>query len=157
MIQQKMIVDVAHLNEAGFEDVYQLCRQAKYPFVCSHGNCRALCDDPRNLSDTQLRAIGEVNGMIGIFGAAKFVSSDPHANIHHLIHHISHARLKVGDENVGIGSDFGGISKVLDGFEAVSSFNHLAGKLYKRGFKKWQVEQTLSENWLNFYRRIWSK
>ena len=46
-----MIIDVAHLNDAGIRDVLKF---TKKPFVASHSNARHLCSHPRNLNDELL-------------------------------------------------------------------------------------------------------
>ena len=74
-VQDKgMILDVSHLNDAGFWDVVRL---AAKPFIASHSNCRALCDVPRNLTDDQLRAIRDADGIVGINSFNRFVHADP--------------------------------------------------------------------------------
>lgn len=51
LLSKKMILDVSHLNEVSFWDITQL---TEGPIIASHSNAKALCDVPRNLSDTQL-------------------------------------------------------------------------------------------------------
>ena len=58
-----MLLDVSHLNEAGFWDVSELTAA---PFIASHSNARALCDTPRNLTDDQLRALAQTGGVVGL-------------------------------------------------------------------------------------------
>src|SRR5258708_4159673 len=50
-----ILVDVSHLNEAGFWDVASL---ALAPLVATHSNAHALCASSRNLTDDQVDAIG---------------------------------------------------------------------------------------------------
>ena len=64
LIQAKgMLLDVSHLNDAGFWDIVKL---AKKPIVASHSNSRVMCDVPRNLTDDQLRAIRDLDGVVGL-------------------------------------------------------------------------------------------
>ena len=65
-----MIIDVAHLNDAGIRDVLKF---TKKPFVASHSNARHLCSHPRNLNDELLKAIGERGGVIGLNYYAYFL------------------------------------------------------------------------------------
>lgn len=62
MEQLGMLVDVSHLTDAGFYDVAKMAEQ---PFVASHSNARAICPHPRNLTDDQLKIIGEMDGFVG--------------------------------------------------------------------------------------------
>lgn len=68
-----VMVDVSHASDEGFWDV---CQAATRPFVASHSNCRALCDNPRNLSDEMIRALAERGGVAGINLATGFLSGE---------------------------------------------------------------------------------
>ena len=75
LIQAKgMLLDVSHLNDAGFWDIVKL---AKKPIVASHSNSRVMCDVPRNLTDDQLRAIRDLDGVVGLNSFNIFVDHDP--------------------------------------------------------------------------------
>ena len=68
-----VMVDVSHVSDAGFWDV---CESATKPFIASHSNCRAICSNPRNLSDEMIRALAEQGGVMGINMAAGFLSEE---------------------------------------------------------------------------------
>ena len=61
MQQLGMLVDTSHQNEDGFWDIVDI---ATAPIIASHSNCRSLCDVPRNLTDEQLRAIRDLDGVV---------------------------------------------------------------------------------------------
>ena len=58
-----VIVDVSHVHEKTFWDVV---RVAKRPFIASHSCAAALCPLPRNLTDDQIRAVGDSGGVVGL-------------------------------------------------------------------------------------------
>lgn len=58
-----VMVDLSHASDDGFWD---MCGLATKPFVASHSNCRALCDNPRNLTDDMIRALAERGGVVGV-------------------------------------------------------------------------------------------
>ncbi len=58
-----MIIDVSHVHERTFWDV--MAHSTK-PVIASHSNCAAICPTGRNLSDAQIEAIANKQGMIGI-------------------------------------------------------------------------------------------
>lgn len=64
-----ILVDVSHLNEAGFWD---LARLEPGPIVATHSAAHALCGASRNLTDAQLDAIGASGGLVGIVFACSF-------------------------------------------------------------------------------------
>lgn len=58
-----MMVDVSHLSDKSFYDVLNT---TKTPVIASHSSTRALCCNPRNLSDDMLLALRENGGVIQI-------------------------------------------------------------------------------------------
>ncbi len=80
-------VDVSHLNEAGFWDLF---RVGLRPPMASHSCCRALCDHFRNLTDDQIRAMIQYGGFIGVNFYPHFLSQDGKADSVTLAQHIDH-------------------------------------------------------------------
>ena len=58
-----MLIDVAHASHATLRDVTSL---ASKPLVVSHTGVKGTCDNNRNLSDEELRAVAATGGVIGI-------------------------------------------------------------------------------------------
>ena len=56
-----MMIDVSHVSDQSFYDVLKL---SKVPVIASHSCSRALCDNPRNLTDDMLRALSANNGVV---------------------------------------------------------------------------------------------
>ncbi len=69
-----IMVDVSHISDKSFEDVLAVTRA---PVVASHSSCRALCDNPRNLSDDMLRALKKNGGVIQLCILADYVKTMP--------------------------------------------------------------------------------
>ena len=97
-----MIVDVSHLSEAGVDHV---CRVAARPFVATHSSCHALHPHPRNLTDSQLCAIAQSGGMVGINSFGAFLAAEKPC-LGDFVTHIDHAVGVAGAESVGLGCDF---------------------------------------------------
>ena len=74
MQEKGMLLDVSHLNDAGFWDVVKITQK---PFIASHSNSRAMCGVLRNLTDDQLRAIRDINGVVGLNAFNIFIDDDP--------------------------------------------------------------------------------
>jgi membrane dipeptidase len=68
-----IMVDVSHLNEAGFWD---LARLDLGPIVATHSGVHAVCPTSRNLTDAQLDAVGASGGLVGIVFAVRFLRPD---------------------------------------------------------------------------------
>ena len=104
-----ILVDLSHLNEAGFWDVARL---EAGPLVASHSNAHALCAVSRNLTDAQLDAIGGSGGLVGIVFACPFLradfANDPDTPIESIVAHARYVADRIGVEHVALGSDFDG-------------------------------------------------
>jgi membrane dipeptidase len=104
-----ILVDVSHLNEAGFWDLAGLDAG---PIVASHSGAHALCAASRNLTDEQLDAIGRSGGLVGIVFACPFLrpdfADDPDTPVELIAQHARYAADRIGVEHVALGSDFDG-------------------------------------------------
>ncbi len=58
-----MMVDVSHISDKSFFDVI---KYSKTPVIASHSSCRALCENPRNITDEMLLALKGNGGVIQI-------------------------------------------------------------------------------------------
>lgn len=102
-----MIIDVSHMSEGGFYDV---AKYSKTPFVASHSCARALCDHRRNLTDEQLKTLGEKGGVAGVNFECSFLKKgSERATFDQIIEHLVYMKDKAGIEAIGFGSDFDGI------------------------------------------------
>ena len=124
-----MAVDVSHLSEGGFWDVV---KESRAPFVASHSCARALCDHPRNLTDEQLRALGDAGGVCGVNFYARFLKPEgEHTANADLLRHMEYIANQAGLEAVALGSDFDGIDCTLE-LQDYSGLAHLAEQIADR-------------------------
>lgn len=100
--ERKVLIDLAHASPQTIEEVLALARK---PVVVSHTGVRGTCDNRRNLSDAQLRAIAATGGVIGIgFWDTAVCGEDARAIARAIVHAVRVA----GPDHVGLGSDFDG-------------------------------------------------
>ncbi|MCQ6281926.1 dipeptidase [Bacillus sp. EB600] len=125
--QHQMLTDVSHLSEKAFWDVMEL---ADYP-IASHSNSKTLCNHPRNLTDEQATALFNKGGMIHVVYNPPFVKEDGKATITDLVEHIDHFCSLGGLKQIGLGSDFDGISELIPGLEDASKVQNLINELLK--------------------------
>ena len=149
MNQLGMLVDVSHLNEAGFWHVLEV---SKDPIAATHSCAKALCAHPRNLTDPQLRALGRHKGVVGVNFYPHFLKDSGVATREDVVRHICHIAEVAGVETVGLGSDFDGIEETPVGLEQVGDLTYLQDDLVKRGFSTREVEQIMGRN----FRRLLS-
>lgn len=140
-----MLVDVSHLNEAGFWHVLELSQD---PIVASHSCAKTLCAHPRNLTDQQLRALAKHKGVVGVNFYPRFLKESGKATRDDVVRHICHIAEVAGVETVGLGSDFDGISEAPDGLGHVGDYDYLLNDLTKRGFSNLEIEQITGRNFM---------
>lgn len=139
-----VMVDMSHAGEKSFYDALSISRA---PIVCSHSNCRALCDVPRNLTDDQLRAIARKGGVVHITLYHGFLRTAGEASILDAIAHLEHAISIMGTDHVGIGTDFdgdGGVSGMADSSEMIN-FTRM---LLRRRYSPEDIALIWGGNWL---------
>lgn len=103
MEEMNMLIDVSHLNDEGFWDVVKF---TKKPFIASHSNVRNIHGRMRNLTDEQIKAIAERNGVIGINAYKNIAGVIEGENpINKLADHIEYMVDLVGPTHVGYGFD----------------------------------------------------
>ena len=140
-----MLVDVSHLSEGGFYDVADICKK---PFAATHSNCTALCPHPRNLTDDQIRVLGNAGGVTGINFAPEFLNEDMTSKTStapRMAMHARHIADVGGVECVGIGSDLDGIFGNLE-ISDCSKMQLLADALEKEGFTGSEIEKIFYRN-----------
>jgi membrane dipeptidase len=140
-----MLVDVSHLNEAGFWHVLEVSQN---PIAATHSCAKVLCAHPRNLTDQQLRALARHKGVIGVNFYPRFLKETGVATRQDVVRHICHIAEVAGVETVGLGSDFDGIEETPEGLGHVGEYNYLRDDLMKTGFSSREVEQIMGGNFM---------
>lgn len=146
-----MLIDVSHLNEAGFWHVLEISDQ---PIAASHSCAYSLCPHPRNLKDDQLRAIARTQGVVGVNFFPSFLTQESKASLSDVVKHICHIAETAGVETVGLGSDFDGISHTPSGLDHVGNVPRLAEALLKVGFSVQEVEQIMYKNFMRLLNSV---
>ena len=146
-----MMVDVSHVSDKTFWDVLEV---SKAPILATHSSCRALCADPRNLTDEMIRALAKKGGIIQINFNPGFLTKrpSPPANLEDVVAHIDHAVKAGGIDAVGIGSDFDGIDQAPVGLDDVSKFPNLTRALVEKGYSAGDISKIYGGNLLRLMR-----
>lgn len=139
-----VMVDLSHAAESSFYDALEI---SSTPIVCSHSNCRALCDHPRNLTDDQLRALAKAGGVAHTTFYPGFLKAAGEADILDGIAHLEHAIKIMGIDHVGIGTDFDGDGGV-PGMNDASDAMNFTLQLLRRRYSKADIEKIWGGNWL---------
>jgi membrane dipeptidase len=151
-----ILVDLSHLNEAGFWDVAKL---EPGPLVASHAAAHALCPASRNLTNRQLEAIGGSGGLIGIIYGCAFVREDMEEDTDTPLSVIAaHARYvaeRIGVEHVALGSDFDGTTIPVE-LGDVAGVPRVLDALRAAGFDEHEVEAIAWRNWRRVLAAWWT-
>jgi membrane dipeptidase len=149
------MLDLSHLNEAGFWDV---ARISDAPLVATHSNAHAICPHARNLTDAQLDAIGESGGMVGVNFAVAFLRADGRmlddVGLDQILRHLDHMMDRVGEDGVGFGSDFDGATVPRDLGDA-AGLVRLREAMAAHGYGAALTEKICNGNWLRVLERTW--
>jgi membrane dipeptidase len=172
LVARGVILDLAHASERTFRDVLDVSGDA--PVLVSHAACRACCDTPRNLDDTQLEALAERGGVLGIM-LLPFVIDTENPTLERVVDHIDHAVAVMGIEHVALGGDFfrqtgrAGVSgpvggdgiipvdmlddDAVDGLAGPEDYPNLVEVLRRRGYEGERLAAILGVNLGGFLER----
>jgi len=155
-----MLVDLSHASPGTMSDVLNV---TEGPVVFSHSSARALTDHVRNVPDSILRRMPENGGIVMVTFVPSFINEEvrtfqgprentPRATLADVADHIEHIRSVAGIDQVGIGSDFDGISSTPVGLEDVSTYPALFAELSRRGWSEEGLRKLAGENLLRVWR-----
>ena len=150
-----IMIDLSHLNEQGFWDVAGLSRA---PLVATHSNVHAISQSTRNLTDRQLDAIRDSDGLVGLNFHAAFLrpdgASDADLPLSLMVDHVDYLIARLGVDRVGIGSDFDGAlmpQKIKD----AAGLPNLIAALRERGYDDGTLRKLGYENWIRVLEITW--
>jgi microsomal dipeptidase-like Zn-dependent dipeptidase len=141
MEARHMIVDLAHASAKTIEDVLAM---ATRPLVVSHTGVKGTCDNNRNLSDDQVRAVAAKGGLIGIgYWDTATCGSDARA----IVKAMRYVSDRVGVDHVALGSDFDGA--VTEPFDT-SGLVEITEAMLEAGYSEQEIRMIMGENALKF-------
>jgi len=164
-----VIVDFAHINPAGFDEILSITAK---PPVVSHTNCRRYYDIERNISDEQIKMISERRGVIGV-NSVLVSPKEEESTLERYVDHIEHIANLIGIDGVGIGFDFFEfiyrqwpesrqrelaakltVPHFIPNLRNHSHARNLVRRLIERGFSDEQIEKILFRNWMRIFREL---
>ena len=153
----KIMLDLSHINEAGFWDVAAL---SDAPLVATHSNAHAVTPSSRNLTDKQLAAIKDSGGMVGLNYATSFLRRDGRQSAQmgweDVLAHMDHLLEHLGEDHVGLGSDFDGAT-IPVGIGDVAGQQNLIEAMRGHGYSEDLLRKIAHENWFRVLGRTWGE
>jgi membrane dipeptidase len=139
------IVDVGSGSSLMREDVFALAREYGAPVVALSANARALADDARNLTDSELRSIGKSGGVVGLSLDETRVVRGRTASLHDVVRQLQHLVKVAGVDHVAIASGYESIAPP-EGLATAARFPSIARALLGAGMVRDDVERILNRN-----------
>lgn len=141
MQEKHIIIDLAHASPQLFDEILQY---ATAPVIVSHTGVKGTCNNTRNLSDTQIDAIGKRNGLIGIGLWETAVCGTDAAATARAMRYVAN---RIGVDKVALGSDFdGAITASYD----ITGFPAIVNVLLNEGFSRNETGQMMGGNIRDF-------
>lgn len=146
-----MIIDISHIAPKGFWDVIQL---SKSPIVASHSNAKALCSHRRNLTDEQLLALKENNGVVGLCYAPTFLRNGGGADLEDIYRHLDYIKNLIGTEYLGLGTDWDGIINVPKGMEDITKTPLVTKWMLENGYSREEIANVMGESFVRLMKQV---
>lgn len=149
-----IIIDVSHLNETGFWDIVNC---ANKPIIASHSNAKKIFNHRRNLTDEQIKAIAETDGVIGI--NTQFSASREKESFSTFMKQLEYILNIAGEDHVGLGFDFNFYfgSKGIDGLNDYTYVPKITEEMIRKGYSTSTIKKVLGENYLRILRKVLPK
>lgn len=145
IIDAGAVVDVATASSPARDDVLAVARTKNAPVVAISSNARALADDPRNLTDAELRSVAASGGLVAASFAQSRVVRGRTATLHDLVRQIAYMVRIAGADHVALASGYEG-TRPPDGLATAAQFPVLARALLGSGMSREDVERVFFRN-----------
>ncbi len=141
MEARHMIIDLAHASGQTIADVLAA---ATRPLVVSHTGVKGTCNNNRNLSDDQIRAVAAHGGLIGIgYWDTATCGTDARA----IVKAMRYVSDRVGVEHVALGSDFDGA--VTEPFDT-TGLVQITDAMLEAGYSEQEIRLIMGGNAMKF-------
>jgi membrane dipeptidase len=171
-----IMVDLSHV---GANTSSEAIAFSKKPVCYSHCLPSGLKEHPRNKSDAQLKEIADAGGFIGVTMFAPFLKRGIDATVEDYIEAIDYVVNLVGEDTVGIGTDFTqgfsvdffdwlthdkgryrrltNFGKVVnpEGIRTIGEFPNLTSAMERAGWSETRIRKIMGENWVRVFRDVW--
>jgi len=172
-----ILIDLSHVGPKTSDDAI---RYSKAPVAYTHC-CPMLKQHARNKSDEQLRRIADAGGFVGYASYTPFMPKGEDSSVDDCVAGIDYVINLIGEENVGIGTDWvqdqdvaffrylssdkgkgratatphKTVPKMPKGLETLGEFRGFIPAMERAGWSENKIRGVLGENWLRFLERVW--
>ena len=152
-----MVVDVGHLNQAGFWEALETTdapvvlshRSPKnyFPIKAEESSFYQIYDVSRGRE--RLEAFAENGGVFGVF----FLGAE---DVSAVVSDIEYVIDIIGPDHVGLGSDLYGVHKAPNGLEDISKIPSITRALVQRGHSDEVILKILGGNFMRVFADVWN-
>jgi membrane dipeptidase len=171
-----ILIDLSHVGRKTAEDAIRVSGQ---PVVYSHCLPAGLKQHPRNKTDDELRFIVSRGGLVGVTMFPPFLAKGADATVEDYIDAVGYVINLVGEDNVGVGTDFTqghdaeffryitedkgharqltrfGEIRIAKGFARIEEFPNLTAALERRRWPEARIRKLLGGNWIRLLKQVW--
>jgi len=169
-----LLIDCSHV---GVQTTLDAVAHSQQPIVISHTAMRGITDNPRCVTDEQLKAVAAKGGVVGITTYAPFIRSDRPPTLDDYLDHFDYAIERVGPDHVSFATDwFDGKTKVnwatpwyypevtrgtqfnalgLAGFASRSELPNVVAGMLRRGHPPETIKKILGGNFIRVLQEVW--
>lgn len=169
-----ILIDCSHV---GIQTTMDAVKHSSQPIVISHTAVRAITENPRCVTDDQMKAVAGKGGTIGITTFSPFIRSDRQPTLADYLDHFDYAINLIGEDHVTFATDwFDGKTKVnwatpwyypevtqgkqydglgLVGFRTRAELVNVVDGMLKRGYSQERVRKLLGGNFIRVLKEVW--
>lgn len=173
-----VLIDLSHVGPKTSE---QAIRHSKKPVAYTHCAPHAVLAHPRNKTDDEFRLIAEHGGFVGVTTYPPFLSPNADSALDDAMAAIEHVMDIVGEDSVGIGTDFtqgqnaewfqwlcldkGHGRRIFErdwdvapfprDLGSLAEYPNVTAAMVRRGWKQSRIQKVLGENWLRLLNEVW--
>lgn len=169
-----IVVDCSHV---GIQTTLDAVRCSSQPIVISHTAVRAITENPRCVTDEQMKAVAGKGGTIGITTFSPFIRADRQPTLDDYLDHFDYAINLIGEDHVTFATDwFDGKTRVnwatpwyypevtqgkqydglgLIGFRTRAELVNVVEGMIKRGYGNERIKKLLGGNFIRVLKEVW--
>jgi membrane dipeptidase len=147
MNHHKIMVDLAHIHPNGFWDAVD-AHDPTRPILVTHTGVQGIMPHWRNLDDTQIRAIADSGGVVGIMFATNFLAHSGKRDASIVLDHLEHL-IQIGGEDIAaIGTDYDGAISAPTDLPSIADLPTLVQGMLTRNWSLERIQKILGFNFL---------
>jgi len=152
MNRLSMVIDLAHGSS---ETLFDAVKISNKPILVSHTGVRAIQDFSRYLTDNEIKAVIEKDGLIGLWPF--YFKGKGMKDLQAFVEHAKYLKNLTSSRNIAIGTDANGLPDAMMGYRFEKDIHNIGNYLIESGFNKEEVANIMGNNITQFLKKIESQ